>query len=65
MATSSITANFRIDDPNTASAFVDALVSDSTPRPSLPKVMETHFETPLAERDFFLKGPYARGAMSK
>lgn len=61
MATSSITANFRIEDPKTARDFVDALVSDSAPEPNLPKVMETHFETALAERDFFLNGPYARG----
>ena len=60
MATSSITANFRIEDTKAARAFVDALCSDTAARPNLPNVMETHFESAIAERDFFLKGPYAR-----
>ena len=59
MATSSITANFVIDDPLAAKAFVDAFVAKSAPKPNLPRVMEAHFETPLAEREFFLNGPYA------
>ena len=65
MATSSITANFRIEDTKAARAFVDALCSDTATRPNLPKVMETHFESAIAERDFFLKGPYARRSRVK
>ena len=61
MATSSITANFRIDNPKMAKAFVDA----SAHEPNLPRVMETHFESPRAERDFFLRGPYATGVRHK
>ena len=65
MATSSITANFRIEDPKMAKAFVNALCSDSAREPNLPRVMETHFESPRAERDFFLRGPYAPGVWHK
>ena len=65
MATSSITANFRIEDTKAARAFGDALCSDTATRPNLPKVMETHFESAIAERDFFLKGPYARRSRVK
>ena len=65
MATSSITANFRIKDPKMAKAFVNALCSDSVREPNLPRVMETHFESPKAERDFFLKGPYATGVRQR
>ena len=61
MATSSITANFRIDDPKMAQRFVDALCSDSAREPNLPRVKETRFESPSAERDFFIRGPYATG----
>lgn len=43
MAISSITANFRIEDPKMAKAFVNALCSDSAREPNLPRVMETHF----------------------
>ena len=65
MATSSITANFRIDDPKAARAFVDALCSETAARPNLPNVMETYFESAIAERDFFLKKPYARRRRAK
>lgn len=64
MATSSITANFRIEDAATARAFVDALCADSCKVPNLPNVMESSFETKTEERNFFLHGPYGRKAVS-
>lgn len=64
MATSSITANFRIEDAATARAFVDALCADSCKVPNLPNVMESSFETRTEERNFFLRGPYGRKAVS-
>ena len=64
MATSSITANFRIEDAATARAFVDALCADSCKVPNLPSVMESNFETRTEERDFFIRGPYGRKAVS-
>ena len=60
MATSSITASFRIEDAATARAFVNALCADTAKVPNLPVVMESDFETRADERDFFLKGPYGR-----
>jgi len=64
MATSSITANFRIEDAVTARAFVDALCANFCKVPNLPNVMESNFETRTEERDFPLRGPYGRKAVS-
>ena len=62
MATSSITANFRIED---ARAFVDALCAGKGSRSKLPNVLESHFETASAERDFFANGPYGSRAKTR
>ena len=64
MATSSITANFRIEDAAIARAFVNALFADSCKVPNLPNLMESNFESRSEERAFFLKGPYGRRTAS-
>ena len=64
-ATSSITANFRIEDARVARAFVDALCAEKGSRSKLPNVLESHFETASAERDFFANGPYGSRAKTR
>ena len=50
MATSSITANFRIDDPKAAKAFVEAFIRHSQNQPAQPS-SNFRFVTTVEEMD--------------
>ena len=50
MATSSITANFRIDDPKAAKAFVEAFIRHSQNKPTQPS-SGFRFVTTVEEMD--------------